>query len=255
MIHLVNHYIRPDAENLMRFLRELAPQHQHVLVWGVRPFGTRGALDEFDKIDYEPKFAVPYSRLYMALHFYPRLAELHLEPDVIHFTEYDHIPLRANYGEYVLGALGDADFLGKRCSDRTGAKGWGQLKHVEAPFLDWLESISIQPDGRTVWGCMGNAPTISWRLFQAFINLPLWRKPYEILYPTVAYHLGYKMKAYSKRAEWYLQAGGRHMTTGTVMGLVEEGKAPFCHPHKILEDRPMIYEAILRKAGRSRKHG
>lgn len=118
----------------------------------------------------------------------------------VYFAEFDHLPLVADLDQRLLGLLAaeSADVLchGLRRVDDTG---WHHyLYHCGDPrFHEYWETISQRGERRTALSMLG---TGSFWTREAFDAVAREKEPFpmyhELYLPTLAHHLGYRVRAY-----------------------------------------------------------
>ncbi len=163
----------------------------------------------------------------------------------VHFVEYDHLPLRADLGELQQAALEaeGADVLGfsVRRVDRTSHAIW--LSHAaEEEIAKYFASLSVREDSSVVLSMFGTGSFWTRRAFEAVATVaepcPIYL---ELWVPTLAHHLGYRVRNQPDTANRYVAnlgdrvaevaearaAGGWTIhPVKTLDGLLDAGAAP-----------------------------
>ena len=129
----------------------------------------------------------------------------------VYLAEFDHLPLVADLDRRLLDQLTaeKADVLahGLRRVDDTG---WHHyLYHCKDPeFHRHWERLSRREDKRAVFSMLG---TGSFWTREAFDAVAAEKEPYpiylEIFLPTLAHHLGYRVRAFTGAEEWVRHLG------------------------------------------------
>jgi len=129
----------------------------------------------------------------------------------VYFAEFDHLPIVADLGRRQLERLASekADVLchGLRRVDDTG---WHHyLYHSKAPeFHRHWERISRRADKRVIFSMLG---TGSFWMRPAFDAVAAEKEPFpmylEIYLPTLAHHLGYRVRSFVGEEQWVRNLG------------------------------------------------
>ncbi len=156
--------------------------------------------------------------------------------DYVHVTEYDHIIVNREYFSKLQTAIRNskADYLAKACGPKTGSNWLHYLRYRNDQTLArFLSSFSSRDRPSELYGALGNGFTISSRALARFAELrPCPRIYFEVLFPSVVYHLGFAVADISdfsslfRRVRW-----GPSWTVGELRAFVAAGES-CCHPFK-----------------------
>lgn len=121
--------------------------------------------------------------------------------DYVHFAEYDQLPLRADFNARQLAQLESerADMLcfGLCRVDDTNQPHYLYHKS-DARFHAFWESISVRADRRTVLSMFGSGSFWTRAAFEAAsAQQEPFRMYLELWLPTVAHHLGYRVRPFA----------------------------------------------------------
>ncbi|MBE2204429.1 MAG: hypothetical protein IAE94_08840 [Chthoniobacterales bacterium] len=255
IVHSVlSHHPAHVVDAMMRFLGTLGPQTVFCLGYG-------GPREEFDRIAFPEKFFLGDPSLRGRIEeqnfscwiqatgaWYRRRG---IEPDLVHFTENDHIPLRADYWEELRRTIeaSGRDFLGKWCMDRTNTNEQSYLHYRDdARLLGHLAALSVRSDPRTIWGALADGMLMRRTAVEALTNRDLSLPCFtEILIPSTLHHLGFTLGDFDAWSGIF--RGVRHRPAFALDGLREmiPTKPWCCHPFKDVGSLPELYELILRK--------
>ena len=140
----------------------------------------------------------------------------------VHFAEYDHLPLVADLNQRQLALLAAerADVLGfhLRRVDATNCAHY--LQHAADPgFFPFWEKITGRPDPRVVLSMIA---TGSFWTREAFLSVAATPEPHpmyvEIFPPTVAHHLGFRLRDYGPQTRFVRNLGDRISEIETARG-------------------------------------
>jgi hypothetical protein len=131
----------------------------------------------------------------------------------VHFAEYDHLPLAAGLNERQLALLDAerADVLGfhlRRVDDTNCAH---YLNHAaDSGFFPFWQKITCRPNPRVILSMM---PTGSFWTREAFEEVAGTPEPLpmyvEIFPPTLAHHLGFRLRDYGPQTRFVRHIGDR----------------------------------------------
>lgn len=261
MVHsILTHHPAEVADAMMRFFAELGGDTRFCLAYG-------GDREEFEKIRWPGKFFLDETSLRgrteeqnfscwlkATVDWYRACG---LQPEVVHFSENDHLPLRRDYWRElsrVLSASG-RDFLGKWCIDRTGTNEKAYLHYRAAPvLLRHLNGISVHQNKTTLWGALADGMVFRREALEALASLDMGIPSFtEILIPSSLHHLGFAlgdMDAFST-----LFKSVRHRPEYLVNDVRElcSAGAWCCHPFKTVAELPTIFELVLNTPVRDSK--
>jgi len=201
---ILTHQSRTAVENMLTHWNRIVPIENIAVAYG-------GPLETFESIEHPHKAFITSDRLRTTDHqrerqsYHPifqaiaaqKLTDGH---EHVHLTEFDHIPLQNNINELQETFLQNegADVLGYavRRVDRTNNPHY--LTHVhEARFLDFIASISVRKDKRAIFSMLGFGTFWTKEAFLALANVD---EPFpiylEIFMPTVAHHLGFRLRSF-----------------------------------------------------------
>ena len=187
--------------------------------------GYGGAPEEFDKIDYQPKFFLDDLRLRTRDHqrekqsysqFFGRAAawlEDNPECAYIYLAEYDHWPLVEDLGARLIERLRreKADVLGHQLFRRDRTSCVYYLNHLADPrFLPWLRSISRLRNPEVVFNMFGSGSFWTREAFLAVAEreetFPIYLETYL---PTLAHHLGFRVRDFQEQNRFIWDRGDR----------------------------------------------
>jgi len=206
-----------------------------------------GNRTEFEKIDFENKSFAGCARLrtrdhqrekqsYSFIFAIVSKAIIHIPYRYIWFMEYDHIPLTPLAPDFFLEKLQreQADVVGFRLSriDRTISPHY--LYHVTNPeFLDFWRNLSVRRDKTTILTMLGSGSFWCREAFYAVANVPETTPIYlEIFFPTVAHHLGFRVREVTEHNEFVLPRPAKRVT----IEAARRTAAWTFHPHKTIWD-------------------
>lgn len=120
--------------------------------------------------------------------------------DYIHFAEYDHLPLLADFNARQLAHL-EAEKADVLCFNLARVDDTNHPHYVyhknDPRFHPFWESISCRTDRRTVLSMFGTGSFWSRAAFEAVAaQLEPFRMYLELWLPTVAHHLGYRVRPF-----------------------------------------------------------
>ena len=206
-----------------------------------------GSRDSFDALDYQPKLFVADPRLRTRDH--PRelqsvtaifhalrdwLSHSADQSELIYFSEYDHLPLVPDLNARQLALLQSegADVLGYGLMRIDGTSHPHYLHHVhDRRFETFLGDISVRIEPTVVLTMLGTGSVWRREAFEAVASrdepFPMYQ---EIYLPSVAHHLGFRVRGYGGQDEFVSASGER---TGEIEAARARG-AWTLHPVKDL---------------------
>jgi hypothetical protein len=120
------------------------------------------------------------------------------EIDVVHFCEYDQVPLARDFNQLQAARLDaeDADVLGYRVLRVDGTSHPHFLQHAANPrFLEYWKTVTRRPDAGVVLSMFGTGSVWRRKVFDAVASL---EEPFpmymELFLPTLAHHLGHRVR-------------------------------------------------------------
>lgn len=131
----------------------------------------------------------------------------------VHFAEYDHLPLVADLNQRQLALLEAerADVLGfhLRRVDATNCAHY--LAHAADPaFFPFWEKITCRPEPRVILSMIATGSFWTRAAFAAIAAIPEPHPMYvEIFPPTLAHHLGYRLRDYGPQTRFVQHLGDR----------------------------------------------
>lgn len=156
----------------------------------------------------------------------------------IYFAEYDHLPLVADLHERLLSHLASeqADVLGHHLLRTDDTNNVHYLFHSSDPaFLPALASISVRKNRSLVLNMLGTGSFWTREAFLAVAEQVLPARVYlEIHLPTVAHHLGFRVRNYPGDQDRFV------LPTGNMETRIAEARqagAWTIHPVKSRQDR------------------
>lgn len=212
-----------------------------------------GSRADFDAIPHEAKVFVADPRLRTRDHprerqsyggvFREAAAWLQGRGDFthVHFAEYDHLPLvpDLNQRQLALLAAERADVLGfhLRRVDATNCAHY--LHHAADPaFFPFWEKITCRPEPRVVLSMIATGSFWTRAAFEAVAATPEPHPMYvEIFPPTLAHHLGYRLRDYGPQTRFVHHLGDR-------VSEIEEARksgAWTLHPVKSAWQQPALH--------------
>lgn len=250
IVHSVlTHHPAPVADGMMRFLADLGAGVAFCLGYG-------GSREEFERIEFEDKFFLDdpslrgriedqnFSAWFQATEEW--CIRKNLQPGLVHFTENDHLPLRADYWVELERAFLESgrDFLGKWCMDRTNTNEQFYLHYRDDPcLLQHLASVSMRSDVRTIWGALADGMLMRREALEALsavdLALPCFT---EILIPSTLHHLGFTLGDFDAWSSIYRFV--RHRPAYELSDIREmmSLKPWCCHPFKDIGNLPHLYD-------------
>lgn len=198
------------TQPLLASMGAVWPSIDRVLAYG-------GSCEEFDKISFPSRIRLTdhsltgpvtnqcFNELIYGL--WQCLERKACEFDYVHCTEYDHIFLSHNYFDSLADALKttDCDFVGKACGVKSNSNWPHYLRYRnDSELLGFLDSISVREDKTVICGCLGNGFTISRDALKAAASVPnLPRVYYEVLFPTLSHHLGFRLADLGEKSDLF----------------------------------------------------
>ncbi|HUB67182.1 MAG TPA: hypothetical protein VL981_06830 [Candidatus Methylacidiphilales bacterium] len=164
--------------------------------------------------------------------------------ELVHFSEFDHLILCRNYFDKLAEIFRQSgcDLIGKTAGPKTHSNWVHYLRYREdEPLRNYLARISKREDKRALYGMLGNGYTLSRNLVDSIAGLSdLPRVYYELLFPTLAHHLGFEVGDLGAFSDIFC-----HVRWGPAWKLEEVGNmikrgAVCCHPFKDLDRLPVV---------------
>ena len=197
-----------DAATVARqlaYLRRVVPEGRAVVAYG----GTR---EEFARLDHErsvfiedPSLRGPireqsYNEVLAAT--YERFVAPDPGIEWVHLIEWDHVPLRDDYAQRLLGAAeaARADLAGKNLVERSGTNWPHALAAAQdAPLQALLDRVSVR-DGahHAIFGGLGNGWLIRRAALEAFLAVDHVPGYVELYLPTLVHHLGFRVADFTQ---------------------------------------------------------
>jgi hypothetical protein len=157
----------------------------------------------------------------------------------VHFAEYDQPPLARDLNARQVARLEaeKADVLGFHLVRIDGTSQPPFLNHAYEPaFLDYWSKISVRADKGVVLSMLGTGSFWTRQAFDAVASrdepLPMYL---ELYLPTLAHHLGYRVRDWGVEASRYISSSGNFMDR---MEEARQAGAWTIHPVKTLPPLP-----------------
>lgn len=236
---VLSHQSPAEIAQLMAWWGHVAEPGAMLLVHG-------GREADFPRVALANKIHIPCARLRTADH--PRERQSYTEAFAavsqwmkgrdfshVYFAEFDHLPLVADLGKALIARLNaeKADVLahGLRRVDDTGLHHY--LYHSrDAAFHAYWERISRRADKRAVFSMVG---TGSFWTREAFDAVASEKEPFpiylELYLPTLAHHLGYRVRPFSEKEHLVRNLGDFRRKIGSA----RRAGALTIHPVKSLD--------------------
>lgn len=239
---LLTHLGRPQVEEQLAWLREVAPGSRFVAVHGGKRADFEG-LDPEEAIFVEdpslrgPHFDKSLNDTLRAVH--DRWVRDDESTDLVYLVEYDHLILRPDF-EDALRALVErtgAGLLAKNATPRndTNWSHWLKVRGDER-LNRWVEGITGRDDPSLRLGCLGTGMVLTRDALAAFCSLDD-PPPYyvEMFVPTVIHHLGFRVVDVDAVSDLY--AGVRWLPEFDLDEALAAKRAGrhFVHPFKRLD--------------------
>ena len=216
---LLTHQAPAQVEKLVARWRDYCrPPAQLLLAYG-------GPRESFERIACEPKFFLADPRLRTRHHqrekqsytqvFQGAAAWLADHPacGYVYFAEYDHWPLVPDLAVRLIERLRRerADVLGHQLFRRDDTSCVHYQNHAADPrFLPWLEAISRRRDPGATFNMLGSGSFWTREAFLAVARqeetVPVYL---EIYLPTLAHHLGFRIRAFGDQDRFIWGDGDR----------------------------------------------
>jgi len=207
---VLTHQAPDQVRNMLTYWHEMFPGLDIVLVYG-------GLKNAFAKIEHDEKVFVDDPRLRTRDHqrelqsynqVFERVSKRIKEDDYqyVYFTEYDHIPLRKDIFDLLLRRL-HAELADMLCYHLTRIDGTSHphyLYHIaNSSLTDYLQNISARSDSEVVLSALGFGQFWKRGAFDsvALLNSDV-RCYLELWFPTLAHHLGYRVRGMSEQNEF-----------------------------------------------------
>lgn len=157
--------------------------------------------------------------------------------DFIYFSEFDHLPLVPDLNARQIKRLSDerADVIGFHLQRIDGTSDPHYLYHLSNPnFRPFFRALTKREDADVALGMMG---TGSFWKRNAFESVAAIDEPFpiyqEVYVPTLAHHLGYRLRDWAEQNRFVLNKGDRG---GELSEAVRAG-AWTLHPVKTLPEK------------------
>ncbi len=212
------HHEAEFVERVIDLWREITAEEHLLILHG-------GRRSDFDAIEFANKVFVDDPQLRTVDHQRERqsyagiwrktadwLANL---PEItfVHVSEFDHIPLRRDLNFLQTQMMRDeaADVLAFHLQRIDGTAHPHYLSHSHGGDLEaFLRSISVREDAGIVLSMMGTGSVWRREAFLAVANCPPPAPLYmELFLPSVAHHLGFRVRSFSAQDRWVSPRGDR----------------------------------------------
>jgi hypothetical protein len=216
---LLSHQYASGLANLLQWWQPYAASGELLLAYG-------GTKEHFAEIDFEPKCFVDDPRLrtrdnqreLQSLGGIFRaaarwLAKRPRQYSFVHLIEYDHLPLIADLNQRQLERLHEerADVLAYhlRRVDRTSYAHY--LYHAHNPaFHPFVRNLSVRADKDVILSMLGTGSFWRARAFEAVAAIDDTARIYgELFVPTVAHHLGFRLRDFREQNAFVTALGER----------------------------------------------
>lgn len=162
----------------------------------------------------------------------------------VHFAEYDHLPLvsELNQRQLALLAAERADVLGYHLRRVDATNCVHYLAHAADPaFAAYWNRITCRPDPRVVLSMIATGSFWTREAFSAVAATPEPHPMYvEIFPPTLAHHLGYRLRDYGPQTRFVSHIGDRV----SEIAAVRQSGAWTLHPVKSGWQQPALLGTV-----------
>ena len=185
-----------------------------------------GTRENFERTSFEPRIFITDPRLRTRDHqrehqsmtgvFQAVRHWLHSDAgawEFIHFAESDHLPLIADLNEQQVKRMNQerADVLAFHLQRIDGTSHPHYLYHRADPrFHAFFESVSVRQDTSVVLAALGAGSFWRREAFEAVAAIdepfPMY---FEVYLPTLAHHLGFRLRDWSDQNQYVLNKGDR----------------------------------------------
>ena len=216
---VVSHQTPRDLARTLEWWTDVCEKKNLLLAYG-------GSEKLFDLIEHEPKIFITDARLrtrdhqrekqsYTAIFQAARawMSAEQCDVDFVHFSEFDQLPLVPNLNSRQIALLEreNADLLGFHLSQIDNTSHPHYLYHIADPrFGQWLREISIRSEPTTVLSMLATGSFWRRECFDAVASIDETCPIYVELYlPTLAHHLGFRVKDYGEQGDFVSHQGER----------------------------------------------
>ena len=237
---LLSHQRNADLLPLLRIWGEIEKQNALLIAHG-------GAVEDYEQVSHAPKIFIDDARLRTRDHQreYQSITgvlkavrdwmhDTGCACDYVHIAEYDHLPLVPDLNQRQVDRIRseNADVLAFHLQRIDGTSHPHYLYHSANPqFHAWLRSITVRRDPTVTLSMLG---TGSFWTRDAFDQTAAKNEPFpiyfEIYLPTLAHHLGFRLRDWADQNEFVLHKGNR----GSEIHQVRQAGAWTLHPVKTL---------------------
>jgi hypothetical protein len=242
---LISHQRAPELELVLDAWRQVCPAGTLLLVHG-------GRKTDFAQVTYTPKLFVDDWRLRTRDHqrdlqnwgevfrTVSRWLQSHRDFEFVHVVEYDHLPLVPDLHERTIACIDaeHADVLAFHLQrvDETSHPHF--LYHISDPrFMAYWKSVSVRSQPEVVLSMFGSGSF--WRR-EAFLDVAEREEPFpmylEIYLPTMAHHLGYRVRDFGEQNRFVHNLGDRK----AAIDEARSAGAWTLHPVKHLSEQTII---------------
>lgn len=236
---ILSHQRAIDAVRVLSWWRQSTSCEAMLLV-------HTGSLNEFAEIKHEPKIHVTHPRVATKDHQREMQSYTALFAEVsrflrqnhfsyVYFSEYDHLPLLTDLNNKQIDLLKreDADVLAFHLRRVDGTSHAHLLYHRSDPrFMKYWQEVTVRSEPEVVLSMFG---TGSFWTREAFLAVAEHDEPFpmylEIYLPTLAHHLGFRVRDYGFQNQFVHNLGDR---SRDITGARKAG-AWTLHPIKQLE--------------------
>jgi hypothetical protein len=212
---LITHQAPPAVDSLLNYWLAFAEREDLLVVHG-------GSKSDFEALTHPHKLFVRSPRLRTTDHQRERqsyteafqlTAPYLMTGNFTHVyvAEYDHLPLVKDLGARLLDRLAteQADVLGHQLQRVDGTSSAHYLNHIIDPrFLAYWQSVSRRRDRSVILNMFGSG---SFWTRQAFLAVAGFDEPFpmylEIWLPTLAHHLGFRLRDYTDQNRFVRSVG------------------------------------------------
>lgn len=237
---ILSHWPADQVDQLIALHQLLEPTNEYLLAYGGKP-------ENFEKIQFPNKvfLADPclrgptdtqnYACWVTAVADYVKSQPT--SPDLVYFTETDHLMLRKGYGATLVEIMEKSgqDFLGKWCMDRSHTNEFFFLRYRDhAPLLAHLKKIAPLPDPVKIWGALADGMLFRWKALEGLASVDLAAVPCftEILFPSTLARLGFKLGDFDTYSDFYKYVRYRPDYPVEEVQTIASDGGWCCHPFK-----------------------
>ncbi|MBP7948154.1 MAG: hypothetical protein KA004_00770 [Verrucomicrobiales bacterium] len=212
---IITHQPAPCVARMLEWWHAIAPENSIWIAYG-------GTQENFSRIATERKLFLESERLRLpdpqrSRQSYQEIFQQVVRMDLlrewrhVHLAEYDQIPLQPELNRLQAVALHrqKADVLGYRLKRLDATNHPHFLAHWHDPkFRDFVRRISVRPEKNVILSMYGFGSFWTAEAFRAVAEveepLPVYL---EIFMPTVAHHLGFRVRGIAEPPEFNTHAG------------------------------------------------